>query len=164
LIIGVPDGKTFHGHRGVSWTRVAHDEIPFLWRQQAMSGIGNPGVLDAFAHDTRSGKLVMAMYERRPWDGGEAQLVQLQEKLNAYLSFALDGEMEESFPELAGKPLEIQLRTEHEPGPDVWAFVGRIREQLSFQDIAFEVVAACGDECHDDGGGCCGGDGCCHGV
>ena len=36
-----------------------------------MNGLENPGVLDAFAHDTRADKLVLAMYEARPWSGEE---------------------------------------------------------------------------------------------
>lgn len=104
-------------------------------------GIENPGVLDACAHDTGRDTLVLAMYEFRPWDGGDLQLAQLQDKLNAYLSFALDGELADSFPQLAGKPLEIQLRTTSDPDPRAWDLIRRIREQLSFQDIAFEVVA-----------------------
>jgi len=92
----------------------------------------------------------MAMYETRPWNGGDLQLVQLQEKLNAYLSFALDGELAETFPQLAGKPVEIQLRTTSEPGPQVWDLIRRVREQLAFQDIAFEVIAL--EE--ETGGGC----------
>jgi hypothetical protein len=116
-----------------------------------VGGIEHPGVLDAFAHDTRSGRLLMAMYEARPWDGGEKQLFQLQEKLNAYLSFALDGELKETYPQLADLPLEIQLRTLHEPGKEAWGLISRIREQLAFQEIAFEVIQV--SESADDS--CC---------
>ena len=61
-------------------------------------GLSHPGVLDAFAHDKRRDLLVLAMYESRPWNGNERQLQQLQEKLNAYASFILDGEMADAFP------------------------------------------------------------------
>ena len=50
----------------------------------APKGVAHPGVLDAFAYDARRETLVLAMYETRPWTGGEPQLLQLQEKLNAY--------------------------------------------------------------------------------
>jgi len=120
-----------------------------------ISGLEHTGVMDAFAHDSREGKLVMAMYENRPWEGGEHQLFQLQEKLNAYLSFALDGEMEEAFPQLAGLPLAIQLRTTSEPDPAAWDLIRRIREQLAFQSITFEVIQVEEDECCAQGGcGC----------
>ena len=131
-----------------------------------MNGLEHPGVLDAFAHDTREDKLVLAMYEKRPWEGDERQLFQLQEKLNAYLSFVLDGEMADAFPHLAGKPLEIQLRSVHEPDPRAWDLIRRIREQLGFQQIVFEVVQITDAEVPGDAGGCCGdqggGCGCAH--
>ncbi len=126
-----------------------------------MNGLEHPGVLDAFAHDTRENKLVLAMYETRPWEGGEAQLFQLQEKLNAYLSFALDGEMAEAFPQFKNLPLEIQLRSVHEPAPETWDLVRRIREQLGFQNVAFEVIQVDESEIPSSGpSGCCSEGGC----
>ncbi len=127
-----------------------------------MNGLENPGVLDAFAHDTREDKLVLAMYETRPWQGEDRQLLQLQEKLNAYLSFVLDGELADAFPQLVGKPLEIQLRTVHEPEERGWELIGRIREQLGFQQIKFDVIQITDAEIPQEtaasgGGGCCGG-------
>jgi hypothetical protein len=122
-----------------------------------MKGLENPGVLDAFAHDTRADKLVLAMYELRPWSGEEFQLFQLQEKLNAYLSFILDGELEDAFPDLAAKPVEIQLRTVQELDARALDFIGRVREQLALQQITFEVVRI------DEAEGDCGTAGCnCH--
>lgn len=103
-------------------------------------GLEQPGVLDALAHDTRTGRLILAMYEMRPWTLGEAQLAQLEQKLNAYLSFALDGELAEAFPHLARVPLEIQLRTRHEPSEEAWGLIAQAREQLALMDIALEVV------------------------
>jgi hypothetical protein len=116
-----------------------------------MSGLEHAGVLDAFAHDTRTDKLVLAMYEDRPWLGEEIQLFQFQEKLNAYVSFVLDGELNEAYPELAGKGVEIQLRTVHEPDAKAFDLIRRVREQLDLQRITFEVVrideeeSGCGD-------------------
>lgn len=122
-----------------------------------MNGLENPGVLDAFAHDTRADKLVLAMYELRPWSGEDLQLLQLQEKLNAYLSFILDGELEDAFPHLAAKPVEIQLRSAHEPDPRAVDFIRRIRDQLALQQITFEIVRL------DQAEGDCGTTGCrCH--
>lgn len=121
-----------------------------------MNGLENPGVLDAFAHDTQADKLVLAMYEARPWRGEEFQLFQLQEKLNAYLSFILDGELGETFPQFASKPVEIQLRTIHEPDSKAVGFIDRIREQLALQNIAFEVIQISELEgsCGEPGCGC----------
>jgi uncharacterized protein DUF6572 len=122
-----------------------------------LNGLEHPGVLDALAHDTRADKVVLAMYEGRPWTGEELQLFQLQEKLNAYVSFILDGELQESFPDLASKSVEIQLRTLHDPDAKALEFISRVREQLALQQITFEIVRL--DEVEGD----CGSAGCdCH--
>ncbi len=119
-------------------------------------------MLDAFAHDTREDVLVLAMFETRPWEHGEHQLYQLQEKLNAYVSFILDGEMKDNFPHLLGKPVRIELRTSHEPPQRAMDFLGRARDQLALQQIGLEVVVI-GEEqadcCGGGGGSCCGGGG-----
>lgn len=60
-------------------------------------GIENPRGLDALAFDGETGEAVLIMVEPRAWDGTEERIFQLQEKVNAYLSFALDGEMTDAF-------------------------------------------------------------------
>lgn len=124
------------------------------------SGLEKPGVLDAFAYDERTDRVMLAMFESRPWTGGDAQAFQLQEKLNAYASFILDGEMQESFPELAKKRVCIQLRTYHEPDDRTLGFLKMVRDQLAFQDIDLETVLI-SEEDISEGDGC--GSGCsCH--
>ncbi len=129
-------------------------------------GIAHPAVLDAFAHDKRRDLLVLAMYETRPWTGGEDQLLQLQEKLNAYASFILDGEMAEAFPQFLGKPVEIQLRTRHQPSTLALGLLQQAQEQLSLQQIHLDTILISTEEelpgtvteqggCGCNPGGCC---------
>ena len=125
-------------------------------------GVGHPGVLDAFAYDRRRGTLVLAMYETRPWTGEESRHFQLQEKLNAYASFILDGEMTESFPQYADKPVEIQLRTRQVPDQVSLRLLDAAREQLALQQIRLEVVLVDGAGEPSDGDGCGCGHGGCH--
>ncbi len=107
---------------------------------QRPKGVAHPAVLDAFAFDSRRDTLVLAMYENRPWTGDEEQLFQLQEKLNAYASFILDGEMTESFPQFSDKPVEIQLRTVNEPSELALRLLAQAREQLALQGIHLETI------------------------
>ena len=109
-------------------------------------GLEYAGVIDALMHDTQSGELWLVMSERRPWSGGEVQLFQLQEKLNAYLSFALDGEMAEAYPAHVGKPMRVILDTTHPPSEDVVHFLSLVREQISFQGVELEVRITGGKE------------------
>lgn len=73
------------------------------------------GVIDVIAEDKNSGEVVLVMNEPNEWDGSDEQLLALQERFNAYVSFLLDGEMAETHPELAGKPARIELRCAHMP-------------------------------------------------
>jgi len=107
-------------------------------------------VIDLLVHDPETDRVRMVMAESRPWDGSERQLFQLQEKFNAYLSFALDGEMAEAYPALADKPVSLELECATPPDEMVLHFLGMVREQIAFQGITLEVKVTnggCGEGC-----------------
>ncbi|MGI8891806.1 MAG: DUF6572 domain-containing protein [Chthoniobacterales bacterium] len=106
----------------------------------APAGIAEPGVIDFFAHDTKTDEVLLAMFEPRPWDDSELQLFQLQEKFNAYVSFLLDGEMTEAHPELARKNARIELRCAAMPEGRALDLLNAIHDQLALQEIRVEVI------------------------
>jgi hypothetical protein len=118
---------------------------------EVLNGVANPALIDLFGFDSARGEVFLVMNEPRPWDGGDEQLHQLQEKFNAYASFILDGEMASAHPELAGKPVRIELRCDQMPSDAGLALLQAIHEQLELQDITVEVVVTekggCGESC-----------------
>src|SRR5438067_6161224 len=98
------------------------------------------GVIDVIAHDAKTNEVVLVMNQPDEWAGSDEQLLALQERFNAYVSFLLDGEMAEAHPELAGKPARIELRCAHIPDIRELEFLGLIHDQLAFQEIKLEVV------------------------
>ena len=98
------------------------------------------GVIDIIADDPKTGEAVLVMNEPNEWDGSDEQLLALQERFNAYVSFLLDGEMAETHPELAGKRARIELRCAHMPDASALELLGLIHDQLAFQEITLEVV------------------------
>jgi Family of unknown function (DUF6572) len=98
------------------------------------------GVIDVIAHDPKRGEVVLVMNQSNEWDGSDEQLLSLQERFNAYVSFLLDGEMAEAHPELAGKPARIELRCAQMPDTRALELLGHIHDQLAFQEIRLEVV------------------------
>jgi hypothetical protein len=118
--------------------------------EATQTGIANPAVIDLFGVDGRTGEVVLAMNEPRPWDGSDERLHQVQEKFNAYVSFLLDGEMTAAHPELAGKPARIELRCDQMPDDRALELLNLIHDQLALQEIKMEVIVrekGCGDEC-----------------
>ena len=107
-------------------------------------GLEHPGVIDRLAHDPKRDEAVLTIAASLPWDGSDRQLFLLQEKLNAYLSFALDGEMAEEFPELAAKPLRIEIDSIHYPDPAAVALLDQVRQQIGLQGITLEVRVRAG--------------------
>ena len=118
--------------------------------ESVATGVANPAVIDLFGVDGKTGEVLLAMNESRPWDGSDERLHELQEKFNAYASFLLDGEMIASHPELAGKPARIELRCEEMPDERALGLLNLIHDQLALQEIRMEVVvrqSGCGEGC-----------------
>ena len=76
----------------------------------APKGVEHAGVIDFLGFNRVAEEVLLVIVEKRQWTDIELQLFQLQEKLNAYLSFALDGEMADAYPDFVGKPLRVRLR------------------------------------------------------
>ena len=98
------------------------------------------GVIDLIAQDPKTGEVVLVMNEPGEWDSSDEQLLALQERFNAYVSFLLDGEMAADHPELAGKLARIELRCAHMPDTRSLELLALIHDQLAFQEIKLEVV------------------------
>jgi hypothetical protein len=98
------------------------------------------GVIDIIARDPKTGEAVLVMNEPNEWDGSDEQLLLLQERFNAYVSFLLDGQMAQAHPELVGKPTRIKLRCAYMPDTRTLELLGLIHDQLAFQEIELEVV------------------------
>ncbi|HEV7868477.1 MAG TPA: DUF6572 domain-containing protein [Chthoniobacteraceae bacterium] len=114
-------------------------------------GVEHAHVIDIVAHDAQRDEAVLIMLEPRPWEESEQRLFQLQEKINAYLAFALDGEMAECHPELMTKRLRLQVDCVDMPPSAVVEFLSVVREQIAFQNIDLEVRVmgngGCGSGC-----------------
>jgi hypothetical protein len=109
-------------------------------KPQAREFKSRTGFIDVIAHDAKANQVVLVMNEPNDWDGSDDQLLALQERFNAYVSFLLDGEMVDAHPELAGKAARIELRCAHMPDTRALELLGFIHDQLAFQEIRLEVV------------------------
>ena len=80
-----------------------------------LRGVEHAHVIDLIAHDAKTDEITLIMLEPRSWDGTELRMFQLQEKINAYLSFALDGEMAEAYPQFAGAIARTRTPSQSRP-------------------------------------------------
>ena len=97
-------------------------------------------LIDVIAQDPKTGEAVLVMNEPNEWDGSDEQLLALQERFNAYVSFLLDGEMAQTHPELAGNSARIELRCARMPDARTLELLGLIHDHLAFQEIRLEVI------------------------
>lgn len=118
----------------------ARQALNLIWQMEATPEENRIRVIDVIAHDPKTDEAVLVMNEAEVWDGSDERLHELQERFNAYVSFLLDGELDEAHPELAGKRARIEVRCAHLPDARALELFGMIHDQLAFQDIKMGVV------------------------
>ena len=105
--------------------------------KDASVGVQNPWVIDAI--EGAGERVILKMFESRPWSEEFDRMFQLQEKFNAYMAFILDGEMRADFPELVGRPVRVVLECTDYPPDSVVDFLQKVREQMLLMAIDLEV-------------------------
>jgi hypothetical protein len=72
--------------------------------------VDQTGVVDFLGVDKTSGEVNLTISDHFVWDENEGEhLLLLQEKINFYLAFILDGQLHTDFPHLQNKPVTIRL-------------------------------------------------------
>jgi hypothetical protein len=87
------------------------------------TGVQNPAVVDLITVDKASDAVVLVMIERRPWDASRDQFKQIEEKLNRYMGYVLDGFLAEQYPQYQGKAVAIRLDCVEAPHGESLRFV-----------------------------------------
>ena len=116
-----------------------------ITREQMLSEFGAPGVenskvIDLISVDPATDKVVLTMIERRPWGASDQQFQQIEEKINRYMGYALDGFLVEHYPQYEGKRVQMRLECAEEPHGDAVMFVKAAARAAS--DHGLELVVA----------------------
>jgi hypothetical protein len=103
-----------------------------------MAGVRHPNVVDVITMDPNTDECVLVAVEDRRW-GDPSNLVQLQQKMEFYLAFALDGELATKFPETHDKRVRVRLECAFAPPAEVRAVLARLERGLRDCGVGFEV-------------------------
>lgn len=78
----------------------------------------DPSEVDLVA-EAADGVVELVIVRDAPWTGAESELATFQQKVQTYVSFALDGQMGKQFPDAVGKPWAIVVASTETAGhPD----------------------------------------------
>jgi hypothetical protein len=99
------------------------------------NGIDYPSVVDLVTDREESVQLVLVESRRLV----QADALALQEKLNNYLSYALDGKLASHFPAGAGKPTCIRVDLYSQPDGFVIEFLRKYSRALISHGVSLEV-------------------------
>lgn len=101
-------------------------------------GIEYPDAVDVITHDPKTDEWILYVIETDAWDTPE-RIPQLQEKLNNYLKFALDGELHRKYPLAVGKHVRIRLDFHQPPDDMTLRFIDLARDQIGEEGIDLDL-------------------------
>ena len=115
-----------------------------MTRQQLVTEFGEPGVhnptlVDLITVEPDSQKVVLVMIERRPWGAEPKQFGQIEEKINRYMGYVLDGFLVQHYPQYEGRPVIIRLDCAEEPTGEAARFVAAARHAISQHGLEMAV-------------------------
>src|SRR5436305_1210009 len=93
----------------LKWRRMERMTREQMEAEFGAPGVENPKLLDLITVDPASGDVVLAMFERRPWGASPRQFQEIEEKINRYLGYVLDGFLVQHHPEHDGKRVVLRL-------------------------------------------------------
>ena len=104
------------------------------------TGVQNPAVIDLITLDRAADTVVLVMTERRPWGAAAHQIKQIEEKLNRYLGYVLDGFLAEQYPQYRGKAVQIRLDCAEAPHGEAVRFVAAMTDASERHGIHFTLA------------------------
>lgn len=102
-------------------------------------GVENPMIVDLITTDPTSGDVVLVMIERRAWGGHPQQFKQIEEKINRYLAYVLDGFLVQHHPQYQGKPVRLRLDCAEAPHGESLTFVNAATHAIRGEGLDFVV-------------------------
>ena len=102
-------------------------------------GVTNPRVIDLISLDGESDEVVLSILETRPWGSEAEQLPQLEDKLNSYLAYVLDGWLARQYPQYEGRKVRFQLDCATVPGDTEERFLRAAMNYAAGEGIGFSV-------------------------
>ena len=107
-------------------------------------GIHHPDVVDLVTHGDDAFRLILVEEQAL----GDADSPALQQKLNNYLGFALDGPLLEHYPDSKERPICIRVDLYAQPSPFIIDFLRQYAGAISAYGVSLELsvngqVSAC---------------------
>ena len=101
--------------------------------------IDQTDVVDFVSIDPVSGRTFLTISDHLDWDENEGEhLLMLQEKLNAYLRFIENGEMEEGFPQTRGRHVTIHISAKYPMSKEAKKFFRLAKSAIDEAGFALE--------------------------
>jgi hypothetical protein len=101
--------------------------------------VENASVVDLIELDPASDQVMLVMFEQREWDNGPQQFRQIEEKINRYMGYVLDGHLTSQYPQYKGQDVQIRLNCVQAPHGQAVVFVTAAETAVRAHGLTFVV-------------------------
>ena len=101
--------------------------------------VENPSIVDLIEVDSATGQVVLVMIERRAWESSPQQFRQIEEKINRYMGYVLDGHLTSHYPQYKGQGVQIRLNCAYAPFGKAADFVNAAERAIRDHGLDFVV-------------------------
>lgn len=95
--------------------------------------------IDVVAYNPVSQKAILVIIETQPWNGNEQRIFDLQDKINAYMEFIVDGHLKRKYPNIKNDHVSIQIDCCFEPDQKTIDFLKVVKIQIESYKVNFSV-------------------------
>jgi hypothetical protein len=107
------------------------------------TGVQNPMVIDLITVDGVDGPartVVLVMVERRAWGASAHQFKEIEEKVNRYMGYVIDGFLVQHYPQYVAQPVRIRLDCAEEPHGEAVTFVQAMGASIQRYGLEFALT------------------------
>jgi hypothetical protein len=95
-------------------------------------------IIDFVSIGKKTGVVNLTLVDPLDWSDEGCHLVLLQDKINTYLQFIENGEVEQSYPAAIGRKRSINIVAQHEPTKEGFKFLSLVRNAIEEAGYGFK--------------------------
>lgn len=96
--------------------------------------------IDGIGINKDGNKLILLITDHLDWRNEYEHLIQLQNKMNSYISFIEDQQYREIYPDKVFSSLSIEIHFMYELTSNCLKFIDVIKKQLADENVSVDIV------------------------
>ena len=95
--------------------------------------------VDLITYDAKADEYILIISKTGMWENTDREKTFLRSKIDNYLQFSQNGQLEKIYPQAAGKSIKIQIDCDTLPPSSIGEFIDRLKENVMTYGLQLEI-------------------------